>query len=45
MLIWNVEFFMYDLWCCFEMLIDSKGGGWGFELGRGRQVGVTPLPW
>ena len=23
------------------MLIDSKGGGWGFELGRGRCVGVT----
>ena len=22
------------------MLIDSKGGGWGFELGRGRSVGA-----
>lgn len=25
------------------MLIDSKGGGWGFELGRGRGVGILPL--
>lgn len=24
------------------MLIDSKGGGWGFELGRGRSVGISP---
>ena len=43
-LFWIYDFSMYDLWCCFELLFDGKGGGWGFELGLGRGVGHLP-PW